>query len=329
MACPYCFESKKKIVMSQETEEQIIKFLEKIYDSQRFKFLHITWYGGEPLLEVESIYRLSDEMIKFCDKNRIKYFASIITNGVLLTYDVAEILKIRCRVSFIQVTIDGLPEYHNKKRKLVDGRDSFPIIIENVDKCKKMFKISIRVNIDDHNKNNVNKLYDYLVNEKKWGDNPSIYYAPIRVYDNNKKITKCISTCEYIDKEVELLEKYIKRNPKLIDSFYPKVRVSGCGSISKGSYVIDPLGDLYPCYNVIGDKKENIGNISEFEEYNKNIVKWFINEADERCNTCKLFPICGGGCPHEKIRFNKSICDTTILATKKKLKVIYNTYKNQ
>lgn len=326
MRCPYCYEEKKNINMNELIENDIVKFVKKMYEDRKFKYMSITWYGGEPLLSVDTIFRLSEKFILFCNEKGIKYDAGMISNGVLLTYDLGRRLKEECHLSFVQVTIDGMPDYHNKKRCLIDGRESFPIIVNNVDACKDLFKIAVRVNVDEINKDNVQKLVDYLIDEKKWGENPFIYYAPVREYDTNKQTTKCLSTKEYINKEMQLTEKCMNINSKVKEYLYPKIRVMGCGSISIGSYVIDPLGNLYPCFNVIGNIEESIGNVHSYGKKNSNYIKWYVTEPDEKCYTCKLFPICGGGCPYDQLRYSKSTCDKTILSVQNRLKVLYEEH---
>ena len=45
----------------------------------------MTWFGGEPLLAKEVIYRLSEAFIARTHDAGIAYTANIITNGYLLT----------------------------------------------------------------------------------------------------------------------------------------------------------------------------------------------------------------------------------------------------
>lgn len=52
--CPYCFENKRKGKMSEEVRIAIISFIKKKIDSGVRK-IDLTWYGGEPLLQVDSI----------------------------------------------------------------------------------------------------------------------------------------------------------------------------------------------------------------------------------------------------------------------------------
>lgn len=65
--CIYCFENdgktKKPVLMSKETASNVIKYIEN--NIPRDSKLRISWYGGEPLLAVDTIYYISQELKKF------------------------------------------------------------------------------------------------------------------------------------------------------------------------------------------------------------------------------------------------------------------------
>lgn len=51
--CKYCYESFPDNTMNQEVKDSIIMYLKK--NLHHFSSLHISWFGGEPLLELERI----------------------------------------------------------------------------------------------------------------------------------------------------------------------------------------------------------------------------------------------------------------------------------
>ena len=64
------------------------------------------WYGGEPLLAISPIERLTKKFKKICKRFNIEYSASIITNGYLLTEDVCNKL-LDLDITDAQITLDG------------------------------------------------------------------------------------------------------------------------------------------------------------------------------------------------------------------------------
>ena len=80
----YCYEKFENIKMSRETEIAIVEFTEKLLSESTFKSLHVSWFGGEPLLGLKTIKNLSKKFISICFQNGLDYSASITTNGYLL-----------------------------------------------------------------------------------------------------------------------------------------------------------------------------------------------------------------------------------------------------
>ena len=70
--CPYCFE--KDVLrpgkMTDSTVNDIYKFIEK--EMSHLEAVNITWYGGEPLLEMETICTLSKRLIELCKLNNVR-----------------------------------------------------------------------------------------------------------------------------------------------------------------------------------------------------------------------------------------------------------------
>lgn len=329
MACPYCYEKRQKNRMEEHIREVTYDFVESYLEKNGCKTFHTTWYGGEPLLELDIIYEMSERFIKICDNKKVKYTASIVTNGVLLEKDVAKKLREDCNVLRAQITIDGLPEYHNKRRILIDGRDSFGIIVENIENCKNLMDITVRVNVDKNNIENIEQLTDYLIKEKGWIDSPSIGLAPVEIYSENCKCNHedCLNANEFAELDNRLTNILYNANSKDLKArLYPLSRGTYCGAVQRGVYVVDPEGDLYTCWNVVGEKDKKIGNIIQKEPMNVEYIKWLTHEPSGKCLDCNILPICCGGCPYETFKNNYPKCDKRMQNYKEKLKIAYKDY---
>ena len=105
--------------MSRNTIENVISYIKSL--KKQSTYLGIAWYGGEPLLALEIIEEITKiAILEFGDD----FSASMVTNGYLLSEDVAKRLE-TLKIESIQVTIDGPPEMHNRMRKLPNGDDTF------------------------------------------------------------------------------------------------------------------------------------------------------------------------------------------------------------
>lgn len=330
MACPYCYETRKDNFMDENVKIVLYDFVKSYLDTNGCKNFHVTWYGGEPLLEIDTIIDLSSKFIKLCNDKNINYSASIVTNGVLLSQTNATILVNECNIKMAQITIDGMPEYHNNRRILIDGRDSFDIIINNIEDCKDILKISIRVNVDKSNRDNIEQLTNYFINEKGWIDDPAFYLAPVESYNDCFLSESCLNAEEFAELDSQLLYKLYDVNSTILKSkLYPSPRGNYCGAVIKGSYVVDPEGDLYTCWNNVGIKEKKIGNViqmNQMNQMNMEYLKWISYEPKGKCLTCNILPICAGGCPYEFFRHNEPKCEKRIQNYKERLKLAYKEY---
>lgn len=82
--CIYCYEkdSLRKSTMTEEVQNSLIDYVKRI--APIISDISVSWYGGEPLLALDIIERLTGEICAICEENKIGYRASIVTNGYLL-----------------------------------------------------------------------------------------------------------------------------------------------------------------------------------------------------------------------------------------------------
>ncbi|MBF1426108.1 MAG: radical SAM protein [Prevotella histicola] len=293
-ACPYCFEKQHpNIFMDEITEDKIVNYIKNHKDAE---IIDVTWFGGEPLLAFNRITSLTKKIQSL----KLKYNASIITNGYLLNKNIAKELS-SLSITFIQITIDGMGALHDKRRCLKSGQPTFETIIHNIDILKTLnpdIFVSIRVNIDHTNDDDFLKLYKFF--QDKHYRNLSLSLA--FVTDSSG----CHS-CETMYSR-ELQASFIKemRNKYNLDFslIYPRPQRNECAIRNKNAVVIGPEGELYKCWNDVGIKNKIIGNI-EGKITNEHLLLRYLVGADpledSNCKKCLLFPVCGGGCPFSRI----------------------------
>ena len=67
-----------------------------------------------------------------------------------------------------------------------------------------------------------------------------------------------------------------------------------------------PTIPIYKCWTDVGNKAEYIGHIAD-ESLTQidRVAKYLVGAdvlADTKCINCAYMPICGGGCPHHRIK---------------------------
>ncbi len=302
--CVYCYEknSINTTSMSQEVENEIIKLVENKILSN-VKSISVAWYGGEPLLRFDIVERISNKIIELCNKNDVIYTAFLVTNGYLLTNSIAEKM-LNLKILSVQVTIDGNQEIHDSRRFLVNGEKTFEKIIQNLSNLSENTpNISLRINVDKKNVSNISEINDILI---KYNLKNKVvpYLGHVRdsngCYDNKK----CISLDEFSKVNFDF-KNFMKNEVK---TFYPTLKGRVCGADSENSFVISADGEIFKCWDDIGIKEKSIGNILDKKINISNNIKYIGIDPtnDETCSSCKVLPICMGGCP---VKFdNKESC---------------------
>ena len=334
MRCPYCYENKNGKKMSKETQEKLIQFVKAHFSNNTdIKRLSITWYGGEPLLQMDTIHYLSKSFMQICKDNKCEYKARIVTNGVLLDKETAKVLHEECNVNHAQITIDGMPEFHNKRRILVDGTGSFDLIIKNIEECRSILNISIRMNIDKTNEDQIDQFMQFAIKKMKWEKNPKIYIAPVDYYTEScaHAASTCFGRVEFAEIQNKfLLKNYAIDRTRTIGEFFPHRSAIHCGAERQNNYVIDPEGYFYNCWMQIGDKDHCSGHIDNPFLITNNHYKWLSCETPQKCKECVYLPLCAGGCGYFRIVCKgEPNCKSSFYGYKETLRMAYYDYRQQ
>lgn len=306
-SCPYCFEKGRKYnTMNQGTINGVIEFINKSIDNLSDitnigKFVSLSWYGGEPLLAPEIIKEITDGICK----EKIQFDASIVTNGFYLDKKMAMFLK-ALHIDHAQVTIDGPPKIHNERRCLQDRKDTFFHILNNISEACEYISITIRINVDKNNMADIDEVL-YHLDEFNLKGKVNIYLAPVDNINGTFINSPCLAAQEFSEYEAAFYSKHICDGYTFI--YLPSFNPDVCGAVCKDTFVIDPIGDLYKCWNEIGMKEYSCGNIYS-NLMNENVKKWdtYDHEFYEDCKSCKFLPICMGGCPYHNLKVGEKRC---------------------
>lgn len=306
-ACPYCYQPRVDKWMSHELQRGLVRYVNKMMESKHR--LVIEWFGGEPLLGIAEIRELSERFLQICEKNRAHYAASITTNGYLLSEQIARELS-QLGVRNAQVTIDGPPDIHNRRRILRDGRPTFDTILRNLQGAVKHIpEVALRVNLDKTNIDRFPELLTYLspLKERIWVGIAPV--APIRAAQGYKE--RCFQRNEYIEVETRL-EQLLKDEgfASLIgltsDRRWLPFKSLFCGAYQADSYMIDPDGYLYKCVGLAGEATAKVGTLLPEGEVTYDwdkLLRWLTWEPfdDPACFECSVLPLCFGGCHADRL----------------------------
>lgn len=293
--CYYCYENDIRAThyMSENVRDALIKYLKQISNGK--KKLMISWFGGEPLLSIDTMSIVSEELINHCDKNGIDYYSIITTNGLLLD-DYLDKIKL-FKVEDIQVTLDGYEAEHLRRKNFIQKEGAWEKILNGIFNASNSgIHITIRMNFDRHNVEGLKKVCHHLLEDNRWNNNISIYFAPIE--PNGIADKNCFSEAEYKAIFEELYQ-------NLADSGYYSNRESAyglqkksspCYGVSLGTTAIDFEGNIYACQHLLCQKGYAIGNIYEGIKITRGVLDWWDGKLPKKCEECSVLPLCQGGC---------------------------------
>lgn len=298
-SCYYCFEREKEpAYMTLETVDSIIKLVE---GQKNLKSLHVTWFGGEPLMATHIIQYFTYKLLK---NFKGSYSADIITTAFHINEKVIDILK-KTRITEMQISIDGKERTHNSVKYTSCCDNSFLRTINNIELLNKLYPtltIGVRVNLSKQNYDEYKELYCDLSNRFK-GKRVSIFPGYI-VSRNDVELDNLFTHNEVSSFSLNLWESYRIPTPWILYS----CKQGECAIRKSNSLVIDASANVYKCWEKVGNKRFIVGKLAQngdIVDADNTLLRRYIYSADpledEKCRVCKMLPICFGGCPIQRI----------------------------
>jgi uncharacterized protein len=315
LGCSYCGQAHSPLKPSPEIQHEALLYIENNIKTGKYENLHIGWFGGEPLLGLDIINKLSPSIKALTDKYQLRYSSKVVTNGLLLKVD-NFLTLIANGITDICVTLDGIDEYHDKRRHTKGGEKSFDIIFNNLKTLVNQYDFkslnvafTIRMNVDQYNIEGVLPLI-HLLKESGFGKQPIIYdIARVHSWGNDAH-NRSLEREEWSKRKLEFLMELYELN--MIHNITLPIRNKVvCQAVRPDARYMDAQGNLFDCSEaplVPANSYKNdysIGNIFDHNKIRSDIKRNFldwntdIENGKYPCSTCHILPLCGGSCPKE------------------------------
>ena len=298
--CFYCYEmhNKGKHHMTLETAEKVAKYIIKV--APKNEPLRIGWFGGEPLFNYEVIDIITSRIASA----GFRFTGSMITNGYLFNEQLIKRAKSDWHIDNVQITLDGTESVYNKtKNYIYKEGNPYEKVIQNIRiLLQENVHVSIRMNCDTHNSENLVVLVNELHSMFKEFPNFSMYVWPI--FDENNERS--------LEENRVLYESLYKIDKLISDLEYPiphgvnrEIKCLHCMVDTGNGVTISPSGDLGVCEHFIDS--DFIGHIDNPYVKDFDVIKTWrdYTEYKEICEDCPIYPAClkMKKCPDE------SVCD--------------------
>ena len=353
LRCGYCFyhdladnrDIKSHGIMQKYITDALIK--NSVNYAERS--ISFAFQGGEPTLAgTDYYYYFIDRVNKILSESekKLKINYSIQTNGIIIKNANEEFLKLFKENNFlVGLSLDGIKDINDFYRIDSKGEGTHNKIIKTA-KLFDKYKIDYNILnvITAQTAKHIEKIYNYY-------KNLGFYYlqfipclAPLEKENFN----------EIYSLTPELYEKFLINLFKLwrddfvnnkyisIRFFDNLVRIAAgysseqCGTFGfcGGQFVIEADGSVYPCdfYCVDNWKTGNILSMSFEELYNSQNMRKFRETSDyakypadkyesEKCESCKVFYLCRGGCRRDRDNKKDGVAGKNIYC-----EALYNFY---
>ncbi|MFK7779611.1 MAG: CotY/CotZ family spore coat protein [Candidatus Gracilibacteria bacterium] len=228
--CVYCHEDHSK--KSHMGNEELL-ILEKFIERWSPKTFRVDYFGGEPLMNSNFIRNFNSRIL-YLSKHRGFEFnsSSMTTNGYLLNVKLFQEL-LNLKVTTYQITLDGMPEFHDEYRPTVHGKSTFEQIYKNLVAISKLprdkyfFSITVRMNFNNQSASLEKRKPFFKRLEKDFGGDKRFMFMVQMISNWKEEIDEKKFYCtvnegnqlqEQIEQELE--EKGINTVPMILFSNY-------------------------------------------------------------------------------------------------------------
>jgi uncharacterized protein len=316
LSCRYCFEANRYPGRMSEAKQANIVRLARRYFASGTRRLVITWYGGEPLLAMPVISELSNAFLGLCREFDRDYSADIVTNGMLLTDKTARQLA-SLKVGRAQVTLDGIPHFHDQRRVSKTQAPTFHRILDGIEAATGHMHVSIRINVCRDSAARLEELLRILAT-RGLNHKATVYIAPLgrmpelagtgerrprkqtlsAVFDDQR--IEFLSDGETADLMLRFHDLLAKHGFPTRANILPLPRTTACIGDRDHSWLIEANGDVQKCYWTAGLRDEAVGHLCAdgiaLRTPRQKWQEWSVFKQSE-CARCVFLPLCLGLCP--------------------------------
>ncbi len=314
LSCVYCYagdgEYGMKGKMSFEMAKKCVNFL--ISESKHLKKISITFFGGEPLMNIPVLKKTTIYSLEEARKAHKTVSFSITTNGTLLNKDINKFLNDH---NFsVTISFDGDKKIQDKNRPFVGGAGSFdatlPLVKEFL--LSRKGKATARATLTEKNAN-ITELKNIL---KSYGFK-KVQVIAVTIADAARE-TRGLETINLNDEVMSNVYSDLSRQADAIleairskipldndlktskvfltleQLFHKNKKMNFCG-VGRKMVAIAVNGDIYPCHRFVGDESFNMGNISDFDPSKRLLYTHRFVHKHSTCSKCWIKFFCGGG----------------------------------
>lgn len=316
LSCQYCYEfgedkvatpEGKAKFMDWETAQQTVDFL--IRESGERRSIHITFFGGETLMNFPLLKRVVVYAREEAAKRGKTIDFSLTTNATLLSTAIIDFLSENS--IGVTVSIDGPKATNDQFRVFANGKGSYDIIVPKIRELLAKHHtrpIAARVTLTTPDVD-VLGVYKHLRHDLGFHE---VGFAPVttspdRLYSigergmgNVLEQFRALSQ-EYLAFALRNQHHGFSNVSDTLSELHQGISKSHPCGAGLGLMGVGPSGDIAPCHRFVDSDQHKLGHISTgIDRAAKDdfLTRGNIGSKYD-CQTCWARPLCAGGCHHE------------------------------
>jgi uncharacterized protein len=301
LRCTYCYEKDKlgNAKMTPFVMDQVVQWMKTRIDTTHPLKVNIIFFGGEPLLNIPAIRKISGDVYSYCQEKGVEYSAGMATNGIFMTPTLADELK-TLGFEWFKITFDGDQCEHDKKRIYQGGKGTFDHIFRNLEACAGKLKIMLGGNFDPESADSFKGLLDKISKSKFKDDISWTNFKPIlpeMKQVDRQNIGSACERCTYSDYEITKMLELRSETRKIGLLPTDPINVGPCEYYRRNAVTIGIDGKIYKCIAFLGIEDGVIGDVGR-QEYNETGEAMLAVKPlkHKKCAKCLFVPLCAGGC---------------------------------
>lgn len=286
--CFYCFElGRSRIPMSEEVAHKTADYIINHCNGEK---VHLAWFGGEPLMNPVVI-----DII--CDKLRqanIEYKSFMYTNGYLFNDELADKAVTKWNLKRLQITMDGTEDVYNRiKAYIYREGNPYQIVMENIRRLvDRSIQVSVRLNIDLHNAEDLLKLADEFAQRFEGVGNLKVYAYHLFKHETADADLYTEEEWRERTEAMRRLEERLTAGGLMRETaITPKLKLNHCKADSGKGVTILPDGNIGLCD--MYSESEFIGHLDREDTDAATVASWKRLAPEElECAECFYYPEC-------------------------------------
>lgn len=304
LRCDYCYLPHRPQDMSVDTGRAAVHALFRSAQTHAYTGVKIMYAGGEPLLRFPLILELHGYAQQLAEAQNIYLDEVVLSNGILLTPEMVQALKIRG--IRLMISLDGLGTGHDAQRHFADGKGSFEKVSQAVELALEHgLPPSISITVTGRNAAGLAELVEWVL-ERGLIFQLNFYRQSLFSQSHADLQLEEQAILAGIQAALKVIEHHLPSFSLLgiLDRTtlaYPHTLPCGAGA---DYLVFTPQGGIAQCQMLLHHPVTTVHDADPVSRIRADKSHFINPPVDERgeCAECSWRYWCGGGCPLETRR---------------------------